>query len=65
MIFKFNMKVLFLSLIFIFQLFTNINSYSVETILTMHVRDRYPEIVIENNKFSGPLIDIIMKQQII
>ncbi|WP_397599266.1 substrate-binding periplasmic protein [Silvanigrella sp.] len=53
------MKVLFLSLIFIFQLFTNINSYSVETILTMHVRDRYPEIVIENNKFSGPLIDII------
>jgi polar amino acid transport system substrate-binding protein len=53
------MKTSLLYLTFIFQLFPNLNSYSLETILTMHVRDRYPEIVIENNKFTGPLIDII------
>ena len=46
------MKASLLYLIFIFQLFTNLNSYSLETILTMHVRDRYPEIVIENKNIK-------------
>lgn len=29
--------------------------------LTMHVRDRFPEMVIENNTFKGPLIEVMIE----
>ncbi|WP_158998587.1 substrate-binding periplasmic protein [Pigmentibacter ruber] len=52
----------FIFSIYLFIFFTIIYNNSVfasSATLTMHVRDRYPEISIENNTITGPLIDII------
>ncbi len=58
--FRIIMKLLLFILINLLQIKIFICAFAEDSVtLTMHVRDRFPELIIENNTFKGPLIDII------
>lgn len=54
------MKLLLAIIFSFFQINICVTAYAIETVtLSMHVRDRFPELIIDNNIFKGPLIEII------